>query len=200
MLNDDRDLPSRCAEPSYEMQHLLLIEGKLSSGDLDITASTQFLPNESVLSNWKVENQYYYKSMASVQLLRQVCLHFHKDFSLEQVNRSASFLNHLVLVQQEQRSVAYGFSRHLERLRKCMLSLKDLDSKSAVVDHETGCDLVTPNQHAINKCMWQQKIEDENPVEKVLVMTVEPGFGGQTFMPEMMDKVRALESLSHMVV
>ncbi|VVA96019.1 unnamed protein product [Arabis nemorensis] len=35
-------------------------------------------------------------------------------------------------------------------------------------------------------------VEGKTPVEMVLVMTVEPGFGGQKFMPNMMDKVRAL--------
>ncbi|KAJ4957407.1 hypothetical protein NE237_024518 [Protea cynaroides] len=145
-------------QPSFDSQHLLLTPSGLSSENANTTASSKFLPMEDPDSNWKMANQYYYKSIASVKLLRQICLSFHKDFSLEQVNSSASFLDHLISIQQEQRSVAYIFAGDLKSLRRCLSSLTYLDKKSAIADHgsSTEC-FLSPNQLAIQKCLWQQK-------------------------------------------
>ncbi|KAK9282811.1 hypothetical protein L1049_011033 [Liquidambar formosana] len=147
-------------QPSYDVLHLLLTQGRESYGDADVSASIQLqcLPHESLDTEWKTANQYYFRSMASMQVLRQICLNFHKDFTLEQVNRAGSFLNHLIVIQQEQRAAAYGFAEQLGRLRKCVSSLENLYSNSIASDNRTGSECsIIPNQYATFKCMWNQK-------------------------------------------
>ncbi|KAA8540261.1 hypothetical protein F0562_024176 [Nyssa sinensis] len=146
-------------QPSYDVQHLLLKHGGPSPGD-DVAASTQSecSPHESLVTEWKTANQYYFKSISSIQLLQQICLNFHKDFTLEQVSRSGSFIDHLLEIQQEQRAAAYGFSENLRYLRKCVLPLENLFSSSIAFDSMTGRECcLTPYQHVTYKCMWQQK-------------------------------------------
>lgn len=76
-----------------------------------------------------------------------------------QVNRSVSFLDHLIIIQQEQRSAVYLFSKHVKDLRTNVAQLKNLYSSSIVSNDGTGgkCSIVA-NQHATLKYMWQQKV------------------------------------------
>ncbi|XP_058077090.1 midasin isoform X2 [Magnolia sinica] len=134
-------------QPAYDVQHLLLPQNAVATRSSHLCELT----NEKCDSNWEIANQYYYKSMAMVQQLRQIHLNFHKDLGLEQANRSASFLNHLIVILRDQRFVAYGFAEQLKKLRKHAYSLKELDQGS-----DRKCS-VTPNQHATHKCMWLQK-------------------------------------------
>ncbi|PIA42933.1 hypothetical protein AQUCO_02000406v1 [Aquilegia coerulea] len=130
-------------QPSYNVHHLLLSP----SGECTID-----------YRQFQLANQYYYKSMAMVQVLRQICLNFHKDFSLDQVNESASFLAHLIVVQQEQRAFAYDFSNDLQSLRNCMNPLKNLLTEPYINDNGTDSEsFVAFKQRATYKCMWNQK-------------------------------------------
>ncbi|KAI7985988.1 tRNA (guanine-N(7)-)-methyltransferase, partial [Camellia lanceoleosa] len=83
---------------------------------------------------WETTDQYYFRSMASVHLLQQICLNFHKDFTLEQVNRSGSFLAHLMVIQQEQPAAVYSFAEHRGCLRKCVSLFENLLSGSLASD------------------------------------------------------------------
>ncbi|KAK6912183.1 LOW QUALITY PROTEIN: ATPase, dynein-related, AAA domain, partial [Dillenia turbinata] len=150
-------------EPSYDIRHLLSIQKKSSSGDKATALSgLEYFHSEASDMEWKTVNVFYFKSLASVQLLRQICINFHKDFTVEQVNKSVNFLEHLLLVQQEQRAAAYGSAENIKRLRKWLTSVKNFCSNPAASRVGGGggdrrC-TVLKSQHALLKCMWQQKL------------------------------------------
>ncbi|KAF7137371.1 hypothetical protein RHSIM_Rhsim07G0217300 [Rhododendron simsii] len=148
-------------QPSYDTKHVLLTQGGLPS-DYSFAATGQLpsFPLECFEREWEWEtaNRYYFRSIASVHILRHICLNFHKDFTLEQVNRSGSFLDHLIEIQQQQRAAAYGFANQLTRLRKCTEVFENLFSSSLVCDTVAGskCSFAQ-NQNTTYNCMWQQK-------------------------------------------
>ncbi|KAI8544654.1 hypothetical protein RHMOL_Rhmol08G0312700 [Rhododendron molle] len=148
-------------QPSYKTKHLLLTQGGLSSKDsFSATGQLPSFPHESLESEWEWEtaNRYYFKSMASVHVLRHICLNFHKDFTLEQVNRSGSFLDHLIEIQQQQRAAAYGLADQLTHLRKCATLFENLFSSSLFCDTVASSECYfAQNQHTTYNCMWQQK-------------------------------------------
>jgi ribulose-phosphate 3-epimerase len=61
------------------------------------------------------------------------------------------------------------------------------ESLSAIKKHHIGAGISVKPKTPIRTIMPYI-----NEVELILVMTVEPGFGGQSFIPEMMDKVKEL--------
>ncbi|KAL4583665.1 hypothetical protein LXL04_008247 [Taraxacum kok-saghyz] len=131
-------------QPSYVMEHLLLKESRLPSVDLDVKVKNFSMDNPQ--TDWKTPNEYFFKSISSLGHLRQVCLNFHKDFTLEQVNRSVSYLDHLVEIQKSHRAAAYDFSNGMESLKKQTIPLQNLFSSS-----------FSHNQDIVHKCMWRQK-------------------------------------------
>ncbi len=86
--------------------------------------------------------------------------------------------------------------RYLEDFRKAGSDAITIHVEATKKVHET-LDAIkqlgaTPGISLRPKTPLQDILPYLDRVELVLIMSVEPGFGGQSFMPEMMDKVRAL--------
>ncbi|XP_064960659.1 midasin-like isoform X3 [Musa acuminata AAA Group] len=139
-------------QPSYEMLHLLLQEfWHKYPGNMSITSQShsERPEDDKDALKWKFANQFYFRNLASMQQLKEICLGFSKDLSLEQVNRALSFLDHLILMQQEQRFVIYSEYKRLKKLHQQFLLLH---SKEV-----SGDFIIARNQHLLLKCMWEQK-------------------------------------------
>ncbi|GAB4842595.1 hypothetical protein Ancab_012571 [Ancistrocladus abbreviatus] len=148
--------------PSYNVSHLLLKRDSLLLGKTSNDAPNQAVSpmNESFEDEWKGANEYYFKSLASVQHLQQICVNIHKDFrdpsDKVQVEKASSFLQHLIAIQQGQRAAAYDFSQSINQLTDCVSSLCGVYRVFTSSCQETISELST-NQHALIRCMWHQK-------------------------------------------
>ncbi|XP_020701231.1 midasin isoform X3 [Dendrobium catenatum] len=137
-------------QPSYDMQHLL-VQACPSSTD----AST-CLPNKAekridvrCAHIWEVANRFYFKSLSMIQQLYELQTCFSKDLTLELVNHLVSYIEHLVVIQRDQRSVVYYVSEQLKKLWQQCYSLGSIGTGS-------HCSL-SAHQYLIWKHMWQQK-------------------------------------------
>lgn len=65
-----------------------MTQSRLAPGALDVATASKFqsFPHETLVAEWKTANEYYFKSIASVLLLQQICLNSHKDITREQVD------------------------------------------------------------------------------------------------------------------
>ncbi|VFQ98584.1 unnamed protein product [Cuscuta campestris] len=146
-------------QPSFEVRDLLLVQSGLSSADAEILVLRELhaSSDESLNSKWKSANQYYFKSIKSMKLLQNISLNFHKDFTLEQVERSGSYIDHLLTIQQEQRGVVYDFARQLRHFKECRLPLVNIFSSSPFSSVENTDICLTQNHYKSFNCLWQQK-------------------------------------------
>ncbi|KAL6564914.1 hypothetical protein OROMI_016364 [Orobanche minor] len=143
-------------QPSYKVQHLLQTQSEHSSGK--VNAGFSNLKSSSPEVTWKTSTEYYFKSIAYIEYLEEICLNFHKDFTLEQVRRSRYYIDYLIEIQREQRAFAYSFSEQLECLRQCMWPLSNLFSSEKDGSPSTDDCPFMNDQYAIFECMWQQKV------------------------------------------
>ncbi|XP_074294838.1 midasin-like [Silene latifolia] len=161
MLDDQNE---RCQSdrwfflPAYNVNHLLVKLESLSSQETDVASyRSKSSNNTSLEERWRCANLHYFKSLASVKNLEQMSLNFHKDFNPDQVNRSSSFLGHLMINQMEQRATAYDFTRRLKDFREFSHCLKKLSVSCSLTEgHDNGV-ATCSNQHVLLRCMWQQK-------------------------------------------
>ncbi|XP_026428124.1 midasin-like [Papaver somniferum] len=103
-------------------------------------------------------DKYYDKSLSLMQLLHKIYLESVVDFSREQAELLGSFLGHLIMLQQEQRVIAYGFSEHLEQLRKRDEAATPAFSSNSVDDDgdRIKCPLIL-SKHTMDSYIWRQK-------------------------------------------
>ncbi|XVF27001.1 hypothetical protein REPUB_Repub14bG0069100 [Reevesia pubescens] len=163
-------------QPSYDAKHLLIERSRLPNGVASHVEKC--LPKETQDAEWKTANEFYFKSLAAVQLLQQNRLKHHQDFTSEQVSRSVSYLSHLIIIQQMQRAAIYDFSRQLKTLSKCAIALESSFSGCTDFGKTNGGCVFARSQHATFNCMWQQKQLFDNldamlVEESLLLRTVE---------------------------
>ncbi|EXB29684.1 hypothetical protein L484_013458 [Morus notabilis] len=149
-------------EPSHELQHLLPAQNRLTYGASNAAVALskpESSPLNYLSSEWKTATEYYFRTIASVLLLRQICLNSHKDITLEQVERSCSFIYQLIEIQQKQHAASVVFAEHLKCFKEHISILKNLHSNCTSSDDGSHSmfDIVR-NEDAIFKCMWQQKL------------------------------------------
>ncbi|KAM3408334.1 hypothetical protein ACQJBY_001473 [Aegilops geniculata] len=141
---NELDAPSPLfLEQSYNTTHLLQqVTTQKACEDVSSIHSTLLGAN-----NWKLANQQYFRCLATVQQLKQISLKFNKDLDLVEVNKAASFMNHLLTTLCEQRHLAYDLFEQLNQFRHMILLLGSGGK----------CGSLSSCQNVLLISMWQQK-------------------------------------------